>query len=221
MSRGPGVLQRRVLEALAAYERLGSSLQWQWRSSNPAGSIADQHDIRAYETGRRVPVWILRRDLECARSDLSRALTSLDRQGFVWRFDWDLQMAGERFGAKTASSRASQTKARIGLSANKYRVQKLALNKYIANRRATAILALCHNDETADGSSHVFSGSNTRQITQHTAYRALSVGSSADTRKAYGSVAGTRYFSAWVLHDVSVVDNPANRDCRFAILRGH
>ena len=100
MSRGPGVLQRRVLEALAAYERLGASLQWQWRSSNPAGSIADQHDIRAYETGRRVPVWILRRDLECARSDLSRALTSLDRQGFVWRFDWDLQMAGERFGAK-------------------------------------------------------------------------------------------------------------------------
>ena len=122
---------------------------------------------------------------------------------------------------RTANWPASPTKGRTGLSVNKYRVQKLALNKYIANRRATAILALCHNDETADGPSHVFSGSNTRRSTQHTAYRALSVGSSADTSKAFGSVAGTRYFSAWVLHEVSVVDNPANKDCRFAILRGH
>ena len=100
MSRGPGALQRRVLETLAAYERLGARLQWEWRSSHPAGSLADEHDIRAYDQGRRVPVWILRQDLGCTRDELSRALSSLHRQGLVWRFDGDLQMAGERFGAK-------------------------------------------------------------------------------------------------------------------------
>jgi hypothetical protein len=100
MSRGPGILQRRVLETLARYQRLGAGLQWTWRSSHRASSIADDHDIRAYEQGRRVPVWILRRDLGCACAELSRVLTSLQRRGFVRRFDWDLQMAGERFGAK-------------------------------------------------------------------------------------------------------------------------
>ena len=74
MSRGPGVLQRRVLETLADYERLGASLQWTWRSRHPAGSTADEHDIRAYEQGRRVPVRLLRRDLECTLpSSLARS----------------------------------------------------------------------------------------------------------------------------------------------------
>jgi hypothetical protein len=30
MSRGPGVLQRRVLETLADYKWLGPALQWKW-----------------------------------------------------------------------------------------------------------------------------------------------------------------------------------------------
>jgi hypothetical protein len=102
MSRGPGVLQRRVLETLATYQRIGASLQWTWPGGRryALATYAGASDIDAYEQGRRVPVRTLRRDLECTRAELSRALSSLHRQGFVRRFDWDLQMAGERFGAK-------------------------------------------------------------------------------------------------------------------------
>lgn len=96
MSRGPGVLQRRMLEALADYERLGSVLQWKWSGGRrySLATYASDTDIHAYEAGRRVPVWILRRDIGCSRADLSRALSSLERQRMVLRFGGDLDTPG-------------------------------------------------------------------------------------------------------------------------------
>jgi hypothetical protein len=96
MSRGPGQLQRRVLQTLADYERLGPALQWKWPGARrySLASYAGDTDIRAYEAGRRVPVWMLLRDIGCSRADLSRALGGLERQQMVLRFGGDLNAPG-------------------------------------------------------------------------------------------------------------------------------
>jgi DNA-binding MarR family transcriptional regulator len=61
MSRGPGVLQRRVLETLAAYPR-----------------------------NERVQCAKLIEDLGCTRPELSRALKSLDHRGLVRRHQYGI-----------------------------------------------------------------------------------------------------------------------------------
>jgi hypothetical protein len=98
VSRGPGVLQRRVLETLAAYRRVGVSvdLQWTWHqgSRHSASGDADWIDpdyICAYEQGRRVPMC----DLGCTRPELSRALWSLKRQGLTHLYMGTLDRVAE------------------------------------------------------------------------------------------------------------------------------
>ena len=93
MSRGPGTLQRRVLETLATYRRFGPALGWRWpgaRSRYSDANYADHGSIWAYERGWYIPVWMLLRDLECTRPELSRALKSLERQRLVYRLDGSL-----------------------------------------------------------------------------------------------------------------------------------
>lgn len=53
-----------MLETLATYRSLGTSLQWEWRKGwrYSHARYADDYDVRAYERGEYVPVWILRRD---------------------------------------------------------------------------------------------------------------------------------------------------------------
>jgi hypothetical protein len=96
MSRGPGTLQRRVLETLATYARLGTALQWKWPGGRrySLASYADADSIAGYERGRYVPVWILLRDLGCSRADLSRALKSLERKDLVRRSTGSLDSVG-------------------------------------------------------------------------------------------------------------------------------
>jgi hypothetical protein len=101
MSRGPGPLQRRVLEVLAQYEALGKSLGWEW-NHRPHLAVTDS-SIQAYERGHYVPVWMLLRDLGCRKDDLSRALKGLERQNLAYRLNDELDAVGKRSNCKFAT----------------------------------------------------------------------------------------------------------------------
>lgn len=101
MSRGPGTFQRRVIDALASYHRLGADPGWRWsppRSRYALGSYADANYVHSYERGQIVALWMLRRDLGCDRASLSRALQGLDRLGLVWRRTGDLSLLVDGYG---------------------------------------------------------------------------------------------------------------------------
>jgi DNA-binding MarR family transcriptional regulator len=94
MSRGPGVLQRRVLETLSDHKRSNANptwlkLRWAWRDR--LGSFATDADIKRYKAGGVVPVRLLVESLGCTRPDLSRALKKLEAQELVLRSDGSLQ----------------------------------------------------------------------------------------------------------------------------------
>ena len=100
MSRGPGVAQVRIMEALDTYHRLGGDLCWKWRGAGrsfyqkrrlkPDEYAWDRQAVAAYKSGRRVEVWMLRRDTELSAAELSRALHSLHRRGFVHLYECGL-----------------------------------------------------------------------------------------------------------------------------------
>ena len=74
--------------------RSGAAWKWPGARRYSLASYAGDTDIRAYEAGRRVPVWMLLRDIGCSRADLSRALGGLKRQQMVLRFGSDLDAPG-------------------------------------------------------------------------------------------------------------------------------
>src|SRR5215207_9385921 len=99
MSRGLGTLQRRVLETLATYHRLGPALQWKWRTGSrySFSQYADDNSIRLYERGWYVHVWMLRRDLGCTSAELSRALRALEQRELVFCYDGSLEYRERRY----------------------------------------------------------------------------------------------------------------------------
>jgi hypothetical protein len=99
MSRGPGPLQRRILQALGQYASLGKSLGWKWNSGRPyaAANYADDLSVQRHERGHYVHVWMLLRDLGCSKDELSRALKGLTRQGLASRLAGDLEVAESVF----------------------------------------------------------------------------------------------------------------------------
>jgi hypothetical protein len=97
MSRGPGVLQRRVLETLGHYQRHGRPQPsrhddpWHLRIATrywdaPSTAFLSEANIADFNAGRLVPVRVLTRDLVCTRCDLSRALKALETRGLVVRY---------------------------------------------------------------------------------------------------------------------------------------
>lgn len=82
MSRGLGDLQRRILETLAAYRRLGSALQWETPASR---DLWNDGERALYENGCLVEMWKLRRDTDADKTALARALRTLARRGLVER----------------------------------------------------------------------------------------------------------------------------------------
>lgn len=129
MSRGPGVLQVQVMQTLKGYHDLGAALDWQWCVG---GSWQRKHaykgNIDGYETGRYVPVWILRRDLKVAPPLLSRALHGLQRMGYVGLSGADLEHPGDRFSCSEYVKFVSlHTDGERWLSDNKSKITKLSL----------------------------------------------------------------------------------------------
>lgn len=88
-----------MLETLATYRSLGTSLQWEWRKGwrYSHARYADDYDVRAYERGEYVPVWILRRDLGATAPLLSRAVRGLERMGLASGYTGDLSYHGDTF----------------------------------------------------------------------------------------------------------------------------
>ena len=84
MSRGLGTLQRQVLDTLALYRELGSSLHW---NAPPTRDLWDAGERALYENGRLVETWKLLRDTGADKTALSRALRTLERRGLAARFD--------------------------------------------------------------------------------------------------------------------------------------
>ena len=85
MSRGLGTLQRQVLEVLALYRELGSSLQWEVPALRNRWWSDGKRAL--YENGCLIEMWKLLRDTGADKTALSRALRTLERRGLVARFD--------------------------------------------------------------------------------------------------------------------------------------
>ena len=91
MSRGPGVLQIRVMQTLKRYHELGAVLEWRWCNGGSwKRQYADPGAIADYERGGAVDLWILRRDLCVEPPLLSRAMRGLDRMGYIGLLDASL-----------------------------------------------------------------------------------------------------------------------------------
>ena len=138
MSRGPGTAQMQVLEALAAYHRLGKELGWRW---NVGGSfyrqyLADSGDIAAYERGQRVEIWMLRRDTGLSAPEVSRALRSLSRwrpakgddDGYVFVMLYGANADYLGLGFRAAKFASITNEGLRWLSAKKGQEPKLALS---------------------------------------------------------------------------------------------
>lgn len=89
MSRGPGSLQRRLLQCWpcitsSALRYSGSGIR---ERAAPTSINATADAIQASGRGRYVPISIPRRNLGCSAADLSRALGGLEGQGLAFRYD--------------------------------------------------------------------------------------------------------------------------------------
>lgn len=129
MSRGPGSAQTRILEALAAYDRLGRGLGWKWATG---GSFYRQHvawpeNIEAYENGRRVEVWMIRRDTGLSAAEVSRGLRSLARHGHACLYGAGAEDLDLHITKATKFARISLA-GQEWLSAKKVTETKLTLN---------------------------------------------------------------------------------------------
>jgi len=90
LSRGPGALQVRTLAAMALYDRCRAGL-WQWQHDwlDP-----DAAQIERLNSGEIIPLWVLRRDLECPAPALTKALRGLYRRDLVSLYGRDLEGIG-------------------------------------------------------------------------------------------------------------------------------
>ena len=141
MSRGPGVAQVRIMEALDTYHRLGGDLGWKWRGAGrsfyqkrrlmPDEYDYDRQAVAAYESGRRVEVWMLRRDTGLSAAEMSRALHSLRRRGFVHLYECGLDGLGTPEARMNAKYVQLSTKGDGWLNAKKVESTKLALSQPI------------------------------------------------------------------------------------------
>jgi hypothetical protein len=140
MSRGPGTAQVRVLEALDAYRRVaGPSVDWEWkvggsfarrRLMHPDEYEDDRDAIEAYKQGRRIEIWMLRRDTKLPAPELSRALHSLYKRNFVVLYGATLEVLGSGMSYTDAAKFARISGEGVRwLSANKVKNTKLALNR--------------------------------------------------------------------------------------------
>jgi hypothetical protein len=92
-----------VLAALAQCHALAGTALWVWPGPDARYALstsASAEDIAAYEGGRRVPTWLLRRDLNCTPDRLSEAVRALERRGLVRLYGGDLSPVFARSHAK-------------------------------------------------------------------------------------------------------------------------
>ena len=95
MSKGPGVLQIKVMQTLKMYHDLGEALQWTFHPGKSwIAKCANPRDIEIFEQGNMVPLWMLIRDLKVCRPALSRAIHGLKRMGYVFLYGADLDTIG-------------------------------------------------------------------------------------------------------------------------------
>ncbi len=130
MSRGPGALQVKIMRTLKQYHDLGETLGWEF---HPGGSfnarvLADRSCIKAYEQAERIPVWMLRRDLEASLPALSRAIKGLSTMGYVWRYGADLDILGDYYSLNNTKYIQLSPDGEQWLSVNNDKVTKLTLN---------------------------------------------------------------------------------------------
>jgi len=84
-----GKIEKQILKALTIWQEVNP--EWEWYENRGfISKLAYRRNIEAYETGERVPVWMLRRDIACGKTVLSRALRTLQAKGLVILYGADL-----------------------------------------------------------------------------------------------------------------------------------
>jgi hypothetical protein len=80
-----GKIEKEILNILHTWKNV--SAEWEWKEGQGLGELAEPDDIAEYEKGNTIPVWMLRRDIDCGKTVLSRSLKTLDEKGFIILLD--------------------------------------------------------------------------------------------------------------------------------------
>ena len=83
-----GKHERAILKTLEIYH--GGDMQWTWHESQGLGKLANADAIRDFKEGNIVPVWMLKRDIGCGKTVLSRSLKTLSEKGLIVLLGGDL-----------------------------------------------------------------------------------------------------------------------------------
>ena len=86
-----GKHEKAILKTLSIYHE--TRMDWTWPEGQQGlGRLANQEDIHRYEAGDIVPIWMLRRDIPCGKTVLSRSLRMLQAKGLVILRDGTLDL---------------------------------------------------------------------------------------------------------------------------------
>ena len=67
-----------------------NEMDWTWHGGQGIGRLANTDDILSFEAGNIVPIWMLRRDVSCGKTVLSRSLKTLEEKGLIILLDGSL-----------------------------------------------------------------------------------------------------------------------------------
>jgi hypothetical protein len=77
-----GKHEKAILKTLSIYHE--TRMDWVWPEGQKGlGGLANMEDIQRYMAGDIVPLWMLRRDIPCGKTVLSRSLRTLHQKGLV------------------------------------------------------------------------------------------------------------------------------------------
>jgi DNA-binding MarR family transcriptional regulator len=81
-----GKIEKKALEILRVFKSMDMEREWTPNKGH-LSELADQDSIDAFERGDIVPLWMLRREIQCGKTVLARALKTLEDKGFIRRLD--------------------------------------------------------------------------------------------------------------------------------------
>jgi len=93
MSRGLGKIEKEILRVLSIWKEVNPGFEW-FVNKGSLAQLADETDIESFKQGERTPMWMLRRDIECGKTVLARALKTLSEKGLIILYGADLAPLG-------------------------------------------------------------------------------------------------------------------------------
>ena len=84
-----GKHEKKILSILATWSSIDAD--WEWMpNTGYLEKLANDEDVEQYKKGNRVPLWMIRRDLNCGKTVLARALKTLSEKRLICLYGADL-----------------------------------------------------------------------------------------------------------------------------------